>query len=319
MPVSNYPNGFMNGVTIRGVPILQTHPGQVFFVNNSSVLPEGGVGGNNGNPGTYLKPFSTLDYAVGKCTASRGDIICLMPGHAESISSATDLAIDVAGIAVVGLGEGSLRATLTLDTAATATVGVSAANVSIKNVVFSANFADIAEVFTPTAVNLHVEDCAFEAAGTNLNFLELADTGTTDNQCDGLSFLRCSWIEPDTATKSMLAIDADLDQLSVVDCYFNLGVNSSDLPVIAAVATGKDVTNVQITGNTCIRLNDANPLLLTADTTTANTGVVADNFVRHLDVAAELLVTAGTNFGFFNNYATAAVDASGYLLPAADS
>ncbi len=319
MPTSSYPNGFLNGVTIRGVPLLQTHPGKVFFVNNSSVLPDNGVGGNDGNPGTYTKPFATLDYAVGKCTASRGDVIMLMPGHAETISSATALALDVAGIAVVGLGEGSLRAKFTLDTATTSTIAVSAANISIKNVVFSANFADIADLFTPTAVNFHCEDCAFEATATNMNFVEIVDTGTTDNECDGLSFLRCSWIEPDTATTSLLNVDADLDQLSIVDCYFNLGVNTSDLPIMAVVATGKDLTNVQILGNKCIRLNDANPLLITADTTTANTGIVADNFVRHLDIAGELLVTAGTNFGFFDNKATAAVDASGFLLPAADS
>ena len=318
MSISNYPNGF-NEVTIKGQKLVQTHPGKVFWVNNSSVLPETGVGGNDGNPGTYTKPLATLDYAVGKCTASRGDIIMLMPGHAETISSATALALDVAGIAIVGLGEGSLRATLTLDTAAAATIAVSAADISIKNVVFSANFADITALFTPSAANFHVENCDFVATATNMNFLTIVDTGTTNNECDGLSFAECKWIEPDTATTTFLTIDADMDQLTVEGCYFNLGVNTNDLPVIAIVATGKDLTNLRVVGNECIRLNDANPLLITADTTTANTGVIADNFVRHLDTAAELLVTAATNIGFFNNYATAAVDASGYLLPAADS
>ena len=48
-----------------------------------------GVAGSNGNPGTYVRPFSTVDYATGRCTASRGDIIMVMPGHAESIASAS--------------------------------------------------------------------------------------------------------------------------------------------------------------------------------------------------------------------------------------
>lgn len=319
MPVTNYPNGFKNGLTIRGIPLTMSNPGEVFFVGNGDVPVSGGVGGLDGNNGTFQRPFATLDYAVGKCVASRGDTIIILPGHAETVSTATALALDVAGITIIGLGDGTLRPTFTLDTATTATIAISAANISLKNLVFTANFADIAELFTPTAVDFHCEDCEFNAAGVNLNFVEIVDTGTTDNQCDGLSFVRCSWVEPDTATTSFLNIDADLDQLVVEDCYFNLGVNTSDLPIIADVATGKDLTNVRIVGNECIRLNDANPLLVTADTTTANTGIVANNYVRHLDVAAELLVTAGTNFGFFDNKATAAVDASGYLLPVADS
>jgi hypothetical protein len=319
MSISNYPNGFMEGLTLRELPILQTQPGKIFWVNNSSVLSPKGVGGSDGNPGTFNKPFSTLDYAVGKCTASRGDVIAIMPGHAETISDATSLAIDVAGIAIVGIGAGTLRPTFTLDTVTTATIAVSAANVSIKNVIFTANFADIAELFTPSAVNLHLEDCAFQATAAAMNFISIADTGTPDNECDGLSFLRCSWIEPDLATISLVSVDGDLDGLSVVDCYLNLGVNTSDLPAIATVATGKDVTNLQVLNNRVIRLNDANPLLITADTTTANTGIVAGNQVRHLDTAAELLVTAATNIGFFENKTTAAVDKSGFLIPVADS
>jgi hypothetical protein len=35
---SNFPNGFLDGVTIRGMPIVQLHPGKVWWVNNSSVL-----------------------------------------------------------------------------------------------------------------------------------------------------------------------------------------------------------------------------------------------------------------------------------------
>lgn len=320
--ISQYPNGFPNGVTIRGVPITMSNPGNVYWVNSTSVLPVGGVAGVDmpyPTAGTYLRPFATLDYAIGQCTASRGDIIVLMPGYTDTISSATDLVCDVAGVAIVGLGSGSLAPTLTFDTAATATIPVSAANVSFINVRFIANFADIAEVFTPTAVNLTLQDCYFGAAATNMNFLSLADTNTTDGSANGLSFIGCTWIEPDAATLSMVTVDGDMDSLTLDGCYVNIGVNTNDLPIIAAVATGKDLTNVNIQNSRFIRLNDANPLLITADTTTANTGVIAYNTVRHLDTAAELLVTAGTNFSFTQNLCSTAVDTSGFLVPIADS
>ena len=152
-----------------------------------------------------------------------------------------------------------------------------------------------------------------------MNFLSIMDTGTTDNECDDFALINCKWIEPDTATVTACSIDGDLDGLTIQGCYMNLGVNTSDLPILAQVATGKDVTNVNIQDNTLIRLNDANPLLITADTTTANTGVIRNNTVRHLDTLAELLVTAATNISFTNNLCSAAVDASGFLVPAADS
>ena len=318
--VTNYPLGFLNGITLRGAPIQQSHPGEVFWVNSTAVLPVGGVGGSGGNKGTYQKPFATIDQGISACTASRGDIVMVMPGHTETISTATALAADVAGVSVVGLGAGTLRPTITLDTATTTTIAVSAANVSFKNIIFTANFADIAELFTPTAVNLHCEDCKFTATATNMNFVEIADTSTTDNEADGLSFLGCEWIEPDTATTSLVNVDADLDRLSVIDCYIDLGVNGV-LSAIAEVAAGKDLTNVNIRRNYVSRLVAASAvqLITFVDTTTTNTGIMESNRCRSLDVAGELLLTTGTNISLYDNLSTSAVDASGYLLPAADS
>ena len=133
MPISNYPQGFAHGITIRGLPLQVAHPGKVFWVNNSGVLPTGGIGASDGNDGTYLRPFSTLDYAIGKCTASRGDIIMIMPGHIEAVT-ATSIAMDVAGVAIIGLGEGDLRPKFTFGVT-TSTISISAANCSLKNLV----------------------------------------------------------------------------------------------------------------------------------------------------------------------------------------
>lgn len=158
MPISNYPNGFMNGLTVRGVPLTVAHPGQVYFVNGSSVLAPKGISGSNGNPGTYLKPFATIDYAIGRCTASRGDIIFVMPGHVETVSAAAGLALDVAGVAVVGLGVGSLRPQVNL-TATTSTVTMSAANCSFKNILFTGGIDAIVSMIVVSAADCTIEGC----------------------------------------------------------------------------------------------------------------------------------------------------------------
>lgn len=109
---SNYPHGFFNGVTIRGVPILQTHPGKVFWVSNASAAQmTGHKTGSDNNSGDFNAPFATLDYAIGRCTASRGDIICVKPGYTDEITAAGTIAADVAGVSILGLGMGSLRPT----------------------------------------------------------------------------------------------------------------------------------------------------------------------------------------------------------------
>lgn len=320
MSISNYPNGFTNGITIRGVPITVSNPGEVFWVNGSSVIAKGGVGGSDGNPGTYKKPFATIDYAIGRCTASRGDVIMVMPGHTETVSAAGGIACDVAGVSIVGLGVGTARPTVTLDTATTASITVSAANVSIKNMIFTANFADVAVLFDPTAVNFHVEDCKFADTAADMDFVNIANGGTADNDSDGLSFLRCEWIAIDAATEALLDVDVDLDRLSVVDCYLDLVVNGV-LSAIAEVAAGKDLTNLTFSGNYVSRLVTASAVQLATfvDTTTTNTGIAKGNLCRCLDTAGELLISGGTNISQYDNKSSSVIDKSGYLLPAADS
>jgi hypothetical protein len=317
MTVSKYPNGFRDGVSIQNMPVLNTYGNKVFWVYYDTT---NSTGGSDGNPGTFEKPFASLDYAVGQCTASRGDIIMLKPNHNETISSATALALDVAGITILGLGRGSTRPKFILDTATTSTIAVSAASISIENVIFSANFADIAELFTPTATDFACIDCKFTQEAVNMNFVEIADTGTTNNEVDGLTFVGCEWVEVDTASTSLVNVDADIEGLTVQDCYIDLGVNGV-LSAIAEVAAGKDLTNVDIRRNYVSRLVTASAvqLITFVDTTTTNTGIMEDNRCRSLDVAGELLLTAGTNISLYNNLSTSAVDASGYVLPAIDA
>lgn len=318
---SNYPGGFANGVTIRDVPIINSHPGKVYWVSNASTLQRGQRGGSNSNKGTYDSPFSTLAYAVTQCIANRGDVIFIKPGHAETISSATALTLSIAGVAIIGLGLGASRPTFTLDTATTATINVTAANIAIKNCIFSANFADIVSFFTlTTARNFTLECNLFKATATDMNSLYVVDTNATTADCDGLSIIGNKWIEPDTATLSMIKMDGTNDSITVTGNYLSLGVNNNKA-AIAAIATGKIITNADIGSNRVFRLNTdsaTGAILVTTDGST-NTGMIYSNFVQHADTAAEVLVTASAGFGVFENFASGVAGASGYLLPAADS
>jgi hypothetical protein len=304
---SNYPNGFLNGVTIRGLPITTCHPGEVFWVNNSGVLPKGGVGGSNGNDGSYKRPFSTIDYAIGRCTANRGDIIMVMPGHAENLATAAVIAADVAGIAVVGLGRGTKMPTLSW-TAAAATLAGSAANISFVNMKFVANFADVTTMFDLTggADGWSFENCVFTDTSTVLNALDFITLATG---ADDLSFVGCRVIGKSASNDSFITGVAH-DRLYIDNCQIQFDV--AQTAVVGVIETSGNATNVWIK-DSLFRSNVDGALFLDFNGT-ANSGGVTNCYFSSIDTAGA--TTAGFDFTgghFFECYVAGEPDTFGLV------
>ena len=191
---SNYPSGFASGVTIRGIPLQQMHPGEVFWVNNSSVLPKGAIQGSNSNNGSFLAPFSSITYALTQCTANRGDIIMLGVGHNEVVATAAaaGLTLNVAGVAIVGTGVGSLRSAIT-STLADTTIDVTAANMSFSNISFEAGIAAVALCLDISAVDgLSFDNCYFTEGATagTFYYVDVIDLATG---ADDFSLTNCKF------------------------------------------------------------------------------------------------------------------------------
>jgi len=150
MPISNYPNGFSGGVSVRGLPVLNTYGGNVFWVH--SVL------GSDGNPGTQNQPFATIDYAIGRCTASQGDMVMVKAGHVETL--AANITMDVIGVQVIGLGHGTIRPTITVSVF-DGTVAMTAASSVMSNIRFVLEATDdtVTSCFTITADGCIVDSC----------------------------------------------------------------------------------------------------------------------------------------------------------------
>lgn len=164
--ITNFPNGFAYGLSVRGMPLTQMQPGQVYFVGNGPVLNPNQKVGSNGNRGTFLDPFATLNYAVNTAAVSgRGDIVFVLPGHRETIADATTLTFNCAGVAVIGLGSGGSRPTFTFTTATTANIPVRSASNSIQNCVFINNFLDIASNFTGISASVTASIAAGSGSG----------------------------------------------------------------------------------------------------------------------------------------------------------
>lgn len=320
MSQSNYPKGF-SSITVRGIPLAQTHPGKVFWVSNAAAAQlTGQKTGSDGNKGTFDAPFATLDFAVGQCTAGRGDTIFVKPGHAEAISAAAGIALDVAGIAVVGLGTGDSRPTFTLNTANTATITVAAADISVQNCKFVANFLSIATCFAvSTAKNFTVQNCRFQDTGATTNFLNCIKTTGAANTADGLTVTGSQWFGLGTTSVNSFILSADAiagaTLLDNVVCLNRTATAAALLTVTTGVlinfVAGRNLTYTAQTATT------AGGLINVGGTT--STGTVFQNYMQTLATATDILFTTTVGLGAFENRVSGAVGATGFVIPAVDT
>lgn len=134
--------------------------GNIFWVDSGASLAADAI--TNGK--SRDKPFATLDYAVGRCTANNGDVIYLAEKHAETVATAAAINVDVAGIQIIGLGQGADRPTFTFSATAS-TITVTAASVTINNIVIVPSIDSVASPIVASAadcslLNVEVQDAS---------------------------------------------------------------------------------------------------------------------------------------------------------------
>ncbi len=131
MAITNY----QNGLSSFGIPLLG---------DGAGILPTGGstfwvssITGQNavGKGLSPADPFRTIAYAITQCVANKGDTILVLPGHVENVTAAGTITMNIAGVSVIGLGQGSARPTIRFTTATAATITWSAANCRWRNIV----------------------------------------------------------------------------------------------------------------------------------------------------------------------------------------
>jgi hypothetical protein len=304
MPLSNYRHGFPNKVTIREFPImeLQNGNGNVFWVDSNK--------GSDGNKGTFDRPFATLDYAIGRCTANQGDKIFLAANHAETIIAAGTITADIAGIQIIGLGTGDDRPTVTATTDAAATFLVSADDVYIANIKFACNITSQVTMLDCNAARTIVEGCRFEeGTQTGLTFIDV--NGGAANACDGVEIRHSEFYAP-TAGNMNAAIELGevADNVKIVNNWIygdfdDAGIHNP---------TGKTLTHLSIENNIVANLLTGQHAI---EIVSACTGVCVDNKL-YGDTEAAILDPGSLKC--IGNQAVDAIDSGSFELPyAADN
>lgn len=188
--------------------------GNIFFVHSGTGV--NAVGGGR-NPDA---PLATLDYAIGLCTANQGDMIFVIPGHAETFTATDGFDVDVAGVRIVGLGWGASRPTFTFDHA-DAQVNIGANSVTIENVRFVADItAVVAGVQVEGKTDVTFRNCEWYWGGTTtwdfVISLEL-EAGSHRALIEGCRFLA----EPAVAgAASAIKLTGASHNVVIRDCEF---------------------------------------------------------------------------------------------------
>src|SRR5207247_2557484 len=122
-------------------------PGSVFFVSSTSANASDSVGSGQ----TPDQPCATLAYCLANLvTASKGDVVLVMPGHAETIAGAAGIIHATAGVRVIGLGRGNKKPRFTWSATAS-TWTWTAANCSLENVDCVVSIDEVVSLFSITA------------------------------------------------------------------------------------------------------------------------------------------------------------------------
>lgn len=258
-------------------------------------------------------PFATLDYAIGKCTAGKGDRIYLMPGHAETLTATTTCTLDVTGVQVVGLGRGTLQATFTLGTDKTATITVSGASCSIENIKVISDVADQAVGITvsATADGFTLKDCWLTDGGLTKELVIGVSIAAlcTDVTIENCRFMTTVSAETGGCASAVKAVGA-ADRLRIAHCYVNGHFTAAAFDLDQAACA-----DVWIEDNHIIQIDTDAGLGISNHAST--TGAVIRNLVANLKDTVAGISGAGALVA--ENYGSNAAGASGLIKPAVDS
>jgi len=265
---------FPHGVTSFGMPIIGSGPvmttGNVFFVDS------GATNASDGNVGSKESPCATLDGAVNLCTAANGDVIFVMPGHAESLAADSAVDIDVAGVSVIGLGKGDNRPVFTFATATTADFKMAADDLYIANLVFKSNITNLAMMIEVSGDDCEITNCLF-AEGT-ASMLTAITIGVADGDAD-----HC-WVhhnefrmdEPGASNvgDAAIAIVVDNDNIRIEDNWI---FGDFDLAGIDVTTAGNACDNLWIARNYVENTATGQHAIEITTAGTMNGGAIVDN------------------------------------------
>lgn len=187
-------------------------PGDVWFVDSDAGTD---AAGNGVSPDA---PFASLAFAFSSDSVTSGDVVYVMPGHAETVDAAGAIAMDIDGVRVVGLGRGSARPTFTWDAAA-ATWTISGDDCSVENVLCTTTgTVDVTAGILVTGSDVAILDMEARDNAADSQFVDFLGfgSGTARGLVKGFRFFGHA---SGDANQSACQVTAAVDSIRVEDFW----------------------------------------------------------------------------------------------------
>uniref|UniRef100_A0A6M3L4P5 Uncharacterized protein n=1 Tax=viral metagenome TaxID=1070528 RepID=A0A6M3L4P5_9ZZZZ len=287
---------------------------------NEAAVPCGGdvfyVDGNSGNAAntaisgqgdSWDMPFSTVNYAISRCSNNAGNIIFVAADHTETIADTNDssvsgtttdeFCVDKSGVTIIGLGSGTRRPTFTLNGATDACIDVRSANCRMYNLIFyNTQDGNVAMLSAQSGADgLVLENCMFYESANDAEPIRMVNIAAN---CDDVTIRGCRFYNVAGGDQILSAIDlvGATTRTKIVDNVFRGDWNEHVIDGDAAAGYDIEIMdnfilNSDATVGSVIALNDS------------TTGVVSGNAVHGCaGTAGGPIIAAGCLIS--NNYVT---------------
>lgn len=288
-------------------------PGYILGNNGGVVRYVCSLGIQDGTQDDIASLLSTsLAAGLSACRANRGDVLCVLPGHVESVTTTPTF---VAGVRIVGVGNGDERPTFNWTTTASQWA-ITVANVSIENCIL--NLAATATTTVTKAITIsgaksRIQDCAINmgAGSTQLATIGIEYTTGADRLVLDSNTI---FSNAAAANTNCIKLTNAVDLATIVGNTISVGMTATTSSVITMTAAP---TNILIKNNELTNSIASSTKALVG--ITAATGSVAYNdlYITAATGGATAIGTLGS-LGFCQNFGCA-TNGSGLLTPAAGS
>jgi hypothetical protein len=258
---------------------------------------------------------STLDAGLARCRSGKGDVVAVLPGHAENVTTADFFSSLVAGTQIVGLSMcDSLTPTFTF-TATASTFLLDVAGVTLSGLKFAVGVDEVVNMITVTGANCRIENCFFDV-GTASNM----DSDTPliiGTGASGLQVLDNDFIGTSTAinTNIISMTGTAVNNWNISRNYIHASVASSGLVSLTGTGTGWRIGHNlfhNVSGTAPNGISHAD---------TALVGLIHDNgfaFTTDITVLTGAIAAAGVataSVRMLRNYGTDEDSLGGVLTP----
>lgn len=200
-------------------------PGDEWYV--SSVVDA--AYGDTSDGKSWIGAVGTIDEAVN--LAANGDTIWVAPEHAETITGGTDIAMDVAGVAVIGIVRGRQMPTVNI-AHVTSTIAISGANCTLANIRITGGIDAIVATITASAADCAIINCEFRDVTGQATDSILTTNGADRLLIDGYRHIGSTTDGPNSA---IAIVGGDYAIIRNCDIFGDFAVACIDIRTTAAV------------------------------------------------------------------------------------